>query len=1016
MAPEQSDEAHEVGPEADLYSLGKTLYFLATGEPPHSITLDRLPSRLRGIVDKCTKIGPEDRYRTVSELLAVLRAKSDESDGAPELLEGECPSCGYRNPPDARTCGRCRESLLRKCPSPDCEREVQAWAKYCPYCEVEIVVERRVRELLVRAARELEEGRPRRAGGSVEEALALSPEHADAAELRSGTDEALELVVELRGRARRLMNEERYEEAEKPLAEGHALDADEEWFPANLKSLPEHIRERDARRALESGRDALAEHRPREAGRHLGRALELAPEGKQARQLLSECEKRLETVEALLAELDEHEEAGEIDLALSVSAQILALDRDTPGVALRRTDIRARLASAERLLSLGQEAVCELDWGRAIKHLSSSLELWPAQAEARQALVDAQARQEQFQELLDAARELGSEKRISEALRQLDLALEVGDSPGARKLRQRLERRAREARQVVDHGQEATEQRQWRRASSMLEKACRIDIRAVDEDLLGVVRTNAQEVEKAAAKSRKRLSVGEFDEAAAEASAGLRLGSDPELDALAKEAGQKARELDRLWSEAERAERFGIARALELWRKVRELKPFRDDVRHRIESLMARSQEALPKLQEAENWVRKKRWHKAQTSAREAWALDPGLPRAQEIIERARTAIRSRRARMGLAALLVVVVAATGVHQARRASQYKNAMVDANKALEASDHPAALKNAQNALRHRPGDAEALGLARESAASLLLAGLRSLTAGPNAVFEIPVEGTDGHGNPIRQGTDQASGLPLAIRHRQSGMHLVFVPAGEFMMGSNDGSDDERPAHKVSFTEPFYLGKYEVTQAEWRTVMGDSPRLFKGDKNLAESVSWDDCQELVMKLNEGVGSSAFSVTSAERALVGPEAQTRREARTKSLSFALPTEAQWEYACQAGSDKKYCFGDSVAELGEYAWFCGNSEDSGWRDPVGTRKPNTWGLYDMHGNMLEWCEDWYADYPDSEVTDPTGPQEGSHRVRRGGGWVYGAECCRSACRVRSAPDAIFTGGCRLLLRSVVE
>ena len=200
-----------------------------------------------------------------------------------------------------------------------------------------------------------------------------------------------------------------------------------------------------------------------------------------------------------------------------------------------------------------------------------------------------------------------------------------------------------------------------------------------------------------------------------------------------------------------------------------------------------------------------------------------------------------------------------------------------------------------------------------------------------------------------------------------LDLVLIPAGSFTMG--DASD--KPAHKVTITKPFYLGKYEVTQEQWEAVMGNNPSNFKGPKNPVECVSWDDCQQFLVKLNAKAGGQGGK-------------------------FVLPTEAQWEYACRAGGTGKFCFGDDEARLGDYAWY---SENSGSKThPVGEKKPNAFGLYDMHGNVLEWCQDWNGTYG-AGVTDPSGPTTGSSRGQRGGGWYFSAGLCRSADRYGSAP-----------------
>ena len=226
-------------------------------------------------------------------------------------------------------------------------------------------------------------------------------------------------------------------------------------------------------------------------------------------------------------------------------------------------------------------------------------------------------------------------------------------------------------------------------------------------------------------------------------------------------------------------------------------------------------------------------------------------------------------------------------------------------------------------------------------------------------------------------------------------MVLIPAGRFTMGSpflgNDAHNEERPQHRVRITKPFYLGTCPVTQEQWAAVMGNNPSAFKGPKNPVEQVSWDDCQQFLDKL-----------ARFRRAQPGNLPPDRGE-------FQLPTEAQWEYSCRAGSTTQYCFGDDEAELGEYAWFDKNS--GGKTHPAGEKKPNAWGLHDVHGNVWEWCQDWYdggyyTTCAISELTsmtptsDPNGPSAGSFRVVRGGDWQGPATACRSAIRGRYTPE----------------
>ena len=190
-----------------------------------------------------------------------------------------------------------------------------------------------------------------------------------------------------------------------------------------------------------------------------------------------------------------------------------------------------------------------------------------------------------------------------------------------------------------------------------------------------------------------------------------------------------------------------------------------------------------------------------------------------------------------------------------------------------------------------------------------------------------------------------------------MDFVLIPAGTFMMGAEDSRPDEKPATKVTITGTFYFGKYEVTQEQWQAVMGSNPSYYKGTNLPVEQVSWNSAQGFLTNLND---------------------------RVKGYRFRLPTEAEWEYACRAGTTTQYSFGDGDGALPEYGWFTGNGERK--THPVGEKKPNPWGLYDMHGNVWEWCQDWYAPYPGGDVTDPTGPATGKTIVMRGGSWSHGS------------------------------
>ena len=200
----------------------------------------------------------------------------------------------------------------------------------------------------------------------------------------------------------------------------------------------------------------------------------------------------------------------------------------------------------------------------------------------------------------------------------------------------------------------------------------------------------------------------------------------------------------------------------------------------------------------------------------------------------------------------------------------------------------------------------------------------------------------------------------------GMEFVLIPAGTFSMGANEGETDERPAHQVKISRPFYLGKYEVTQEQWQAIMGKNPSLFQGNpKRPVEQVSWNDAQEFIRRLN---------------------------AKENVKVYRLPTEAEWEYAARAGTATAYSFGDKASQLRQYGWYHDNAAKR--THEVGELQPNPWGLYDMHGNVWEWVLDWSGRYREGTVTDPQGPDSGAQHMRRGGGWNNEARYCRSANR----------------------
>lgn len=261
----------------------------------------------------------------------------------------------------------------------------------------------------------------------------------------------------------------------------------------------------------------------------------------------------------------------------------------------------------------------------------------------------------------------------------------------------------------------------------------------------------------------------------------------------------------------------------------------------------------------------------------------------------------------------------------------------------------------------------------------------------------------------------------------GMKLVLIPKGSFTMGSSvseDGSDDDERQHKVTISKDYYLGAFEVTQAQYQKIMGLNPSYHQGEKVAIQipakkhPVTKRTIEEARLVPRDSSNYPVDSVTWDDAVYFCERLSNLAEEKKAGRFYRLPTEAEWEYACRAGSKTVYSFGDSQASLEDYAWYSRNSKrpnGTGCTHPIGEKKPNAHGLYDMHGNVSEWCQDWYGDYPSIPVADPVGPSFGRYRVLRGGNWaVRGTKrCeCRTANRSYTYPsNDNFKYGFRLVM-----
>ena len=254
-------------------------------------------------------------------------------------------------------------------------------------------------------------------------------------------------------------------------------------------------------------------------------------------------------------------------------------------------------------------------------------------------------------------------------------------------------------------------------------------------------------------------------------------------------------------------------------------------------------------------------------------------------------------------------------------------------------------------------------------SILFAPLLSLLLGGVLVVSCGDDDAQTSSSDQNGGTPAFDGKDKVYTVNGVSFKMIAVKGGTFQMGIDDGYEWEKPVHQVTLSD-YYIGETEVTQELWNAVMGSNPSYFTGNmQRPVEMVSWNDCQTFISRLNELTGET----------------------------FRLPTEAQWEYAARGGNKAQGRLYSGSDAIDDVAWYYDNS--GGMTHPVKTKAPNELGIYDMSGNVWEWCSDWYGDYSSAAQTDPTGPATGYYRVGRGGSWDNDATYCRVVYRSNYAP-----------------
>jgi serine/threonine protein kinase/formylglycine-generating enzyme required for sulfatase activity len=1018
MPPEQRMDASLVDARSDLWSLAATVYQMATGRSPKIIRFDLLPPGLIDVLGKALEDEKESRYQTAREFRDALRASlAKATTVAADLVEGQCPSCGVNNDSSRRFCRGCGESLQAPCLS--CAKPMPMWESICGQCGTKQMplVEKRHEELNVLQAEA--ESRLKDHDFDASERITVALRDEADPRFKQLVPWASEFLTRL-GKARdaqlaeagaRLSDAIRHEDSFDYASAVHAL----EQVPEILRSrvLAGHPKTVAATLARVAGKQAELERlertvKGRVAARELSgllpqvsRLLELRPDRADLQKLYGQLEDRQRK---LVAQRDEavatarsHIEANEYELAL---ADLHDIDPSVENSQV--AEIRKQAGHAiDRLQGLMQQigqAVAEKQFDGLIGKVELALGLKPGHAEFTKLLEDLHDREARiaaeieelvlegtsafragkFERAAATLKKIPQGKRSDEVVEQLRRSAHLANSRSElvsafSPLRQVASIAVAEAAELAGLASRGrsylAEIATHGLVDAGIEECCRSFEAAVEK------RVAAEKEALEAQRKRRRNRIG-F--ALAAAALLLLVGgvcswfvwrASVIRSAVASGDWQMALMFDPNNTEAH----IGLARS-----KLNAQPPDINGafaelelvVPHDQTSAEVQSLRAAAHAVRVDEHIRAGRLDDAGKELEEArrYVRDGGALRnvtdnlAQAWLTRAKTAARARSATKVRAA--AELARRYGAAESALKPVLAEAMLlDAIELMSRGDMASVAKKVR----------EALGVDPATVKSGLEDPANSRLRRTAVLSSLPVEFLNQLSPQVYAGLSpsEMESLPPSLFAKYPpiqnsiGMRLKLVPAGTFRMGS-----------EVTLTKPFYVGVCEVTNSQWRQVMGSVPSKWKYDDLPVEQVSWDDAVDFCRRLSE----------------IPEELKAGR-------AYRLPTAAEWEYACRAGTATKYAFGDDESQLAVHAWSNGNAGDQ--THPVGRKGPNQWELFDMHGNVSEWCSDWHGDAPDGPVTDPQGPPEGSRRVLRGGGWGDVARFCQSASRSWLDPTA---------------